>query len=388
MRWFLLFIIITGVISLSTYTAHSQEMGLATYQEIAQIIVDKTGKQNVTASITLQSTSIQEIRIPAELEQRIREDKRVAAVILTNEGQCVPGVIDEACIMINVKRDPNDTNIPAIQNSTKSIASTYIDGINEAFDVDSKFHSVFIHTDSRTNEILETSGAVSGKGAISAVYTLPLESTDSMYEKISSILFPKEIRDAGGFYDVAKNLARQDGSKMSFSILPLEGNSLLQLKTTVRYLDIGTDISRINPLEYLQVRELERSGYFSTGFYPVNSLLQVVVVSPEAVSVTDVKSNTLDTKIVGNDLVPTDISMEGWVFDPQEGYKIQGKWIFGEQTAVDADTLMFSLEGAMPENIPEHETPADMFDESIIVAVIIGIVAIGVAMFYLKGYKR
>ncbi|KFM16817.1 hypothetical protein AAA799P11_01409, partial [Marine Group I thaumarchaeote SCGC AAA799-P11] len=70
--WVLLSITLVGI---STNFAYSQEMGLATFQETAQVIVDRSISQNVTASITLQSTSIQEIRIPAELEQNLREDE-------------------------------------------------------------------------------------------------------------------------------------------------------------------------------------------------------------------------------------------------------------------------------------------------------------------------
>ena len=55
--------------------SYYEEIGLATFQEMAQVLIDKRISQNVTASITLQSTSIQEIKIPSELEQRIRENR-------------------------------------------------------------------------------------------------------------------------------------------------------------------------------------------------------------------------------------------------------------------------------------------------------------------------
>ncbi len=58
--FFLSLIVLIGI---STNNAYSQEVSLATFQETAQIIVDKSISQNVTASITLQSTSIQEIKI-------------------------------------------------------------------------------------------------------------------------------------------------------------------------------------------------------------------------------------------------------------------------------------------------------------------------------------
>ena len=48
--------LITLIVLIGTATnfAFSQEMNLATFQETAQIIIDKRISQNVTASITLQ----------------------------------------------------------------------------------------------------------------------------------------------------------------------------------------------------------------------------------------------------------------------------------------------------------------------------------------------
>ena len=71
-RIFSLVVLVT-MIGITTNFAYSQELSHATFQETAQIVIDKTISQNVTASITLQSTSIQEIKIPADLEQEIRD---------------------------------------------------------------------------------------------------------------------------------------------------------------------------------------------------------------------------------------------------------------------------------------------------------------------------
>ena len=146
-----LFFALIGVFLISSNSAYSQEVGLATFQETAQVLVDKSISQEVIASITLQTTSIQEIKIPSELEKKIREDPRITSIILTNQNECVLGVVDESCIMINVLRNPEDQGIIAIQDSTKEIAEWYIPDINDAFDTEAQFHSVFIHTDDQFN---------------------------------------------------------------------------------------------------------------------------------------------------------------------------------------------------------------------------------------------
>jgi len=382
-KLFLLTLII--LIGISTNYVYSQEISLATFQETAQIIVDRSISQNVIASITLQSTSIQEIKITAELEQKIREDKRIKAIILTNQDQCVLGVVDQSCIMINVERDPADKGIFAIQDSTKEIGELYIDEINQVFDTDAKFHSVFLHTNDESNKALETSGAVSGRGTVSAVYTMSMEDTNSMYEKISALLIPKIIRDGGGFYDVAKDLSFEENSKMTFSLIPSDSKSLLQLKLSVDYPNKATTISEISPLEFLKIENLKRSDYFSAGFYPLNSIIQVVILSPEITNVSNVRGNIIPTQIIDDEKIPTDISKEGWIFDPEEGQRIQGKYIFGEKESVNKEELKFSIGGIQSQTIKSEKIE---FDESIVVVVIITIVAIAAAVFYLKGYKK
>ena len=385
MQKIMFLIALIASIGVSSNYAHSQEIGLATFQETAQVIIDKKISQNVTAAVTLQSTNIQEIKIPAELEQKIRENDRISTVTLTNQNQCILGVDNMACILINVKRNEADRNFLDIQNSTIKISEQLIDEINQVFDTKAELHSTFIHTDDESNVALETSGTISGKGTVSAVYTMPMEDTDSMYEKISAILIPKIIRDSGGFYDVARDLSNQENSKMTFSIMPMEDRSLLQLRLSVDYPQAASEINTVNPLEFLQVESIQRSNYFSTGFYPLNSIIQVVVLSSEDTSVSNIKGNILSTQTIHNEEIPTDITKEGWVFDPKEGQRIQGKYIFGEKESVDNEKLKFSLGKELVHDVTPEEIK---FDESIAVVVIISIVAISTAVFYLKGYKK
>ena len=381
---FLLFPLIVLLIIPINYS-HSQEIGLATFQETAQVLIDKSMTNKVTSSITLQTTSIQEITIPAELEQKIREDKRVLSVVLTNQNNCVLGVQDESCILINVQRDLGDTNFVQIQNTTLNVSEQFINELNETFDTKAEFHSTLIQTDDKANVALETSGVVSGKGTVSATYTMPMEDTQSMYTKIAALLLPKEIRDSGGFYEVAKNLAAHENSKMTMSIIPLGDKSLLQLRLSVDFPEQAMEIKEIDPLEFFKIEEIHRSEYFSSGVYPLNSIFQVVILSPEDEKISNIKGDIIPTQTIDNEKIPTDVSQAGWVFDPQEGQRIEGKYIFGGEESVNKEDLRFSLGEGMVEPIPIE---SENFDESIIVVIIITIGAIAAAMFYLKGYAR
>ena len=381
------FISLVMFIGISTNHAFSQEIGLSTFQETAQVIIDEKIDHKSIASITLSSSSIQEIEIPTEIEQKITENERIQAVVLTNENHCVLGVYDQSCIIINIERNPEDEGIFAIQDNTRIIADSYIEDINKIFDTDAKFFQVFIQTTDEMNQALETSGVISGNRVISAVYTMPMEDTDSMYAKISSMLLSKSIREGGGFYDVAKELSMNKDAKMSFSIIPSDSKLLLQLRVSVDtpIPDSNIDerkISKISPLEFFNIENLGKSNYFSSGNYPLNSIFQIVILSNENTNVSDVKGHIIPTQMIDDIKMPTELTKAGWVFDPEEGQQIQGKYIFGESTSVNENELEFSLGGS---NLQSKEIE---LDESIIVVAIIAIVSVGAAMFYLKGYKK
>jgi len=380
-------IILIIFIGISGNHAYSQEIGLSTFQESAQVIIDNKISQEITTSITLLSSNIQEIKIPIELEQKIRDNKRIQAIVVTNENNCVLGVTDKSCILINIERNPEDLGINAIQDSSRAIGDEFIEEINQVFDTNAKFFQVFIHTSAESNNALNTSGIISGTGTISAVYTMPMEDTMSMYGKISSMLLSKQIRESGGFYDAAQILATKENSKMSFSIIPSETKTLLQLRVSndnaiTSSMQISETPAKINPLGFFKINELNRSNYFSTGNYPLNSIFQIVILANEEIRVSDIKGNTIPTQTIDGMEIPTEITKNGWIFDPKEGTQIQGKYIFGENTSIDENELKFSLKG---NNDQIKETG---LDESITIVTIITIISIGAAIFYLKGYKK
>ena len=376
-----------SIIAISTNSAYSQEINLATFQESAQLFIDNKISQETITSITLLSSNIQEIKIPMEFEQKIRDDKRIQAIVVTNENNCVLGVVDQSCILINIERNAEDKGINAIQDNSKITGDSYIDEINQIFDTDAEFFQVFIHTAAETNQVLDTSGTISGTGTISVVYTMTMEDTYSMYEKISSMLISKQIRESGGFYNIARNLSTEENAKMSFSIIPTEAKTLSQLRVSVsnptenlmEKLETNPDI---NPMEFFKIKDLDRSEYFSTGNYPLNSIFQIIILSDEEKIISNVRGNTIPTLNVDGIEMPTEITKNGWIFDPKNGTQIQGKYIFGEKQSINENELRFSLS---EKNMQTNEME---LDESIAVVGIITIISIGAAIFYLKGYKK
>ena len=371
------------MIGFAASSAYSQAQR-ATFQETAQILVDRTITSNITSSVTLHTTSNQEIKIPTQLSQKILQNPRIVSVILTNQEGCgVLGISDQNCILVNVLRGPEDTNIIKVQESAKKFGDKIIDDVNMVFGTDAKHHSSYLHYRDANKQMLETSGTVSGKDVISAVYAMPKEQTQSMYQKISTLTVAREIRDAGGFYDVAHALSYHDDSHMAFSIIPLNGNLLYQIKVSAEYAG-AEDTNQFRPLDYLQVDEITRSKYFEGGFYPLNSIFQIVMLSPQQIQLHDTNTNPIPTVTVDGETIPTELVQNGWIFDETVGTKIEGKYLFGTKTSASGDELALAF-GAVGESSKVSTNMQDdtiELDESIAIVAIIAIFAVAAAGFH------
>ena len=67
-----IFLITIMALAAIYYTgAYAEQPRLATYHETATILVDQKLSNNVTASVSLQTTSLQEFKIPADLDAKI-----------------------------------------------------------------------------------------------------------------------------------------------------------------------------------------------------------------------------------------------------------------------------------------------------------------------------
>lgn len=386
---FLVLLSVSLILFFSSVEVYAQEPKLATFQETAQLIIDQSISNNVTAAISLQSTSNQEIRVPIELVKKIQETEKVVAVVITSEEQCVLGVQDESCIMISISVEGIEGGINAIQDTGRRIGDSLIADINHAFDTNAKFHSVFLNQKDETNRALGTSGIISGQGTFSAVYTMPREDTQTMYDKFSAILLPSEIRNSGGFYELAKKLSSEQNARMTLSIIPQNGTSLFQLKLSVDYPNTARGIKNINPLEFFKINELKRSDYFSKDFYPLNSLLKVILLSPESLKVSNVNTKIVPDVIRNGQRLP-EFTSDGWFFDQESGKKIDATYLFGKKFSVGKDELVFSVNpingtGGNEINTPSNTPKIDYVQIVILVGIVVA--AAGAAIYYMKGFR-
>ncbi|CDI05920.1 hypothetical protein [Candidatus Nitrosotenuis uzonensis] len=378
---FKIFIVLFVISSFFGAEALAQEPRLATFHEVATIFVDQRLSNNVTASVSLQTTSIQEFQIPAELDAKIRNNTDIVAVIITNEDQCVLGVQEQICILINTKRIQGEGGIRATQERAKEIGNSLITEINKAFSLETKFHSVFIHYGDVTNQALETTGDVSGTGTVSAVYTAPMQSTDFMFNRISASLIPKQIRGFGGFYDVATELSKSDNSRMTFSILPKGDISVMQLKVAEKYPHVARGLKQVDPLQYLRVDQIKRSGYYSVGFFPLNSLVQVVIL-PQDDGIDIHARSIIKSTVKNNQTIPADLSSAGWFVNTDSEKRIEAIYLFGTTTSAGREDLLITFDE------PKMQIPTKLGIEETYIIIGIGVAAAVAVLFYLRGMRN
>ena len=382
--------------------ASAQQFEKATFQESASIIYDQKLSGSVITSIGFETTSNDEIRFPGELIEKINANEKIRAVIFTNAGECVIGVTaEQQCIMINFDYQnlKGDGGIRMVQESAREMGGLLIDDLNQVFRTNAEFHSVYIHTADNANMLLETSGIVSGKGAVSATYVTDKRATDFLFTDIAGILIPKEIRDGGGFYDIAKKLSRHDDSIISVTMIPNEDSNLYMFKITKEIKEKSNDITIINTLESFEVDEISRTDYFDNRNVPLNSIIQLIIIPSEITKV-----NAISTHAITDVTTFENIMKKGWFLSSPAGEVINLKFLFGQSKTISAEELLvetapWDMQSEMTlysveeiesevEEVPIIKNQEEDVDETqyAILGIII-VAGIGAAIFYLKGYK-
>ena len=383
----------------------AQEFEKATFQETASIIYDQKFSNSVIASIGFETTNNEEIRFPDKVIQEIKSNEKIRSVVFTNAGECVIGVTaEEQCLMINFdyQQLKGDGGIRMVQESAKEMSNQVVKELNKLLGMNLKFHSTFIHTVDDANILLETSGIVSGRGSVSATYITQKQSTDFIFSDLAGKLIPKEIREGGGFYNIAKKIAKLDNSIISISILRNGDSNLYMFKVVNEIKDASSDISRISVLEHLEIDEITRSNIFDNKNVPLNSIIQLIIIPNE-----QSKIDAITTHLI-TDLTKLDnILKKGWFFTSPAGDKIDGKFLFGQNKMISSNELQLDvgvwdgktelsiyaveeIQGteqiAKESSVEENSNDVENQTQYAVLGIIIA-VGIGAVIFYLKGYK-
>jgi hypothetical protein len=413
---FLLGIIVSSVIF--TPFAFGQEsedsvplLQKSTWLESTSVIYDQKFSKSIMVSVAFETINNNEIQFSDAFIEKVMSYEEIRYVLFTNMEECVMGIpLDEICVMIGFNRDmlKGDLGINAIHENGKRISDELITDINNAFGVDAEFHSIYLHMDDESSQV---GSDISTSRIASATFTLPREESNIVFTKLSEQLINPQLRESGGFYDIAKEMAKNpstiittgmitqsdDIPMLLFKVMQMDRGELglVEIEDGVTSLEyeysmLGFDISTINPLLHFGIDNLERSKYFADHFVPLNSVVQVVVIPEQPSKVSTVNTNIITKLDSAEDLVE-----KGWFFASTSNDAIDARFLFGQSDSVTADELVMEIDAWDIQsgddsflidniNVRIQNTEGEQY---IILAVII-IAAIGAAIFYLKGYKR
>ncbi len=387
--------IIFALLLTTFVSASAQQPQLASYRETAHILVDEKVQNKTTAFVTLASTSPVEMRVPADLSLKVQNTANVTSVVITNAENCIVGVQDQGCVLVNIVSPSlvETYDINKIQADAKQVGDSLIDSINKAFATNAQFNSVYVNPRGDLSSALGTSGAVSGNRTISVIYTMSRPDSSYLFDGLTAILIPKQIRDDGGFFNAAQKMAQDSNSTVTFVITPGQGTSLYQLQVS-KQVPITGPVTTVKPLELFGVDKLQRSSYFDVGFFPLNSILDITAISNDNISITNHGGDLAPSTIKDGQKFPTDLTKSGWIIDPDYGQKVSAVYLFGKDTSVTNDQAFLTLGNTIPtDNTPGQGNstsppPVPKTSNDYSIYVLIGIVAAGGAAVYLFMKRR
>jgi len=312
---------------------------LHSFQEQFQIIVDQVNSKS-RISISMLSTHPNDIKFPDYIEE-INSNPRILSFTLTNQFACSPNHIDRGCVIIEIAREGLGDNIKEIKENSREIADKIVGDGAIVFAVE--FDSVTVKSKINSD----------GKKMIvsQVLYTTNKQSTSNLFGALSTMLISSDIRNAGGFYDNAEELSKHYFADFTVSFVPLENNALRSLSISLTCssedpvlpkcpanFDKLLASGEINPLELLQVENINRSEIFADEFLPLNSIIQVLIFSEEDLQVKSVNSGIIEKlEHLG------DLQDNGWFFTSISGKKIDSRYIFATEPSVSKNDLIFSI---------------------------------------------
>ncbi len=157
----------------------------------------------------------------------------------------------------------------------------------------------------------------------------------------------KEIRDGGGFYDVLNKFTENDFSEFSLTLRPDNDEILRTITVSITTTNLPKEMISdiINPLDLITVSvpnftgdEVYRSKYFSEGFFPINSIFNIKVITD-----TDYKVKSVNGGLIASIRTSADLQDSGWFFTSNSNGLIEGRYLFGTDSSASNQDLIFSI---------------------------------------------
>ena len=332
-------------------------------REHLQIIIDQREFQN-RISIGLLSKNPDDIKLPDNIEA-LSSNPNIHSMVVTNEFACAPTKIDKGCVIIEIEREGLGDNLTEMKKNAHEIADKIWYNQNGEYAGAIVFTPEFYSTTFQAKSGLSVDEVkrLGEKGYVAkVVYTIHRQPTNELFTALSTLLLSNDIRTSGGFYNIAEKLSENYFSEFTVTVIPLENEMLRELHVSLlcsneirelvncdRLYDELTPVDEgkmdeqiargdISPLDIMQIENISRSKIFLDEFLPLNSVIQVLILSEEDLQIKSVNSNLIDDlQHLG------DIQESGWFFISKAGKQIDARYIFGQESSVSKNDLVFSI---------------------------------------------
>ena len=311
-------------------------------QEQFKIVIDET-KQLNRISIGILSTNPNDIKFSDKIED-LSSNPKISSFSLTTKFACATTKIQSGCIIIDVKREGLGDNLEEIRKNTLEITDEIV--ANGVMMFSPEIYSVTLQPRTSFDGSEQTIVA-------QAIYTINKPSTEVLFTALAPMFINANIITAGGFFNNAEKLSENYFSELTLTLMPLGNNALHMFHVSLTCSDIllklppcttekNTDeqFARgdINPLDFIQVENINRSKIFADKFLPLSSVIQVLIFSEQDLQVKSVNSNIIERlQDIG------DVQESGWFFASKSGKIIDAKYIFGSESSVSTNDLAFSI---------------------------------------------
>jgi len=335
------------------------EFEFADFQEHIEVVVNtRDGSSVISASLL--SPNWQDILIPPELENSIFSSEKLHAIIFTNKWQCAPAVVTDPCVLVQITREGLGEFTETIQENTREITDKII--VDSQFiGINAKFHSILI----------ESAKPSEGTPALAtSVYTTKTFLTPKLVSLIGNQLLDKEIRDGGGFYDILNKVAENEFAEFTLTLRPDKDEILRIITVSINTTGIPKEMisDTISPLDLVAISvpnftgdEVYRSKYFSEGFFPINSIFNVKIITEPNYGVKSVNGGLIETISSSADLEDS-----GWFFTSNSNGIIEGRYLFGTDSSVSNQDLIFSITNNKAEYLGiQSERPAEVTESEL-----------------------
>ena len=340
------------------------------FKEIATIIINKTD-DTITKSYSLLSKDKKDFQIPDSLESKILNTEKIRSIVYTNVEKCAVGVTQKSsasagtflyptCIVINIPlKEMEGASFKEKQNAARDIGDSVIDDINQAFGTITKYHSTPIES---------SGGSSSDEPNFNVVYTMHHLSAKLLFNMLILENITEEIRTAGGFFNNAKELTKEENSVFTFSMSPETTRMLYSLHISVT--DSGKiGLGNLSPLTLFTEDKLNRSKLFAEGFYPLNSIFNVLIISEEKLQVLKTSSD-----IIGTTSNSEEMLKNGWYYIKSEQLgdseinKLELRYLFGNTSLVFQEQLLLSIKPVVEDvtlnDVPLNDVPLNDVSEN------------------------